>query len=234
MKKILSGMTALILLLSALCAGTLAETLDVTGEWYGNLYGISMTLTLQDDGSYIMQMDMAGEEPSEGTWEFDGAALVMDKGAETEMTLLYDAEAIRLHAEQDGMELVFTREMPQAFEAAPVRTDAVLEDFAGTWTCTLIDALGMQAPPEMMGIHAEVSIEGSLVTLVIPELLGAQEIAAEGVLADGALTVTIPSAVEAIEDTVFTVQLLEDGTMSVATSLLEEIMTFYMTPVEIQ
>ena len=40
MKKILSAMTALILILSVLCAGALAEAADITGEWYASLFGI--------------------------------------------------------------------------------------------------------------------------------------------------------------------------------------------------
>lgn len=234
MKKILSGMTVLILILSALCTSALAEASDVTGEWYTNFYGISMTMTLNDGGNYTMQIDMEGEEPSEGTWEFDGTALVMDKGSDTEMTLSYDSETVSFYAEQDGMEFVFTREMPQTFEAAPVRTDAVIEEFAGAWTCTLIDAMGMQVPPEMMGINLGVKIEGSSVTLAIPELLGSEEATIEGAFDDGMLTVTVPAESEYVEDTVFTLQLLEDGTMSVATSFLDELMVFYMAPAEVQ
>lgn len=232
MKKILSGMIVLTLILSALCTGALAETIDITGEWYANFYGISMTMTLNDGGNYTMQME--GEEPSEGTWEFDGTALVMDKDSDTEMTLSYDSEVISFYAEQDGMEFVFTREMPQTFEAAPARTDATIEEFAGAWTCTLIDAMGMQAPPEMMGINVGVNIEGGSVTLAIPELLGSEEVTIEGAFADGTLTVTVPAESEYGEDTVFTLQLLEDGTMSVATSFMDETMTFYMSSAEVQ
>lgn len=234
MKKILSGMTVLTLILSVLCSGALGEAIDVTGEWYANFYGISMTMTLNDSGSYTMQMDMEGEEPSDGTWEFDGTALVMDKGTDDEMTLSYDSEAVSFYAEQDGMEFVFTREMPQTFEAAPVRTDATIEEFAGAWACTLIDAMGIQAPPEMMGIHVDIKIEDSSVTLVIPELLGAEEVTIEGAFAEGTLTVTVPAESDYVEDTVFTLQLLEDGTMRVATSFLDELMAFYMSPAEVQ
>ena len=188
MKKILSAMTALILILSVLCAGALAEAADITGEWYASLFGISVTMSLNEDGSYVLQMDMEDEEPSEGTWEFDGAALVMDKGSDTEMTLTYDPEAVSFCAEQDGIEFLFTREMPVAFEAAPVRADAAIEEFAGAWTCTLIDAMGIQAPPEMMDMYAGVTIEGSSVTLAIPDLLSSEEVTVECTFADGALT----------------------------------------------
>lgn len=234
MKKILSAMTALILILSVLCAGALAEAADITGEWYASLFGISVTMSLNEDGSYVLQMDMEDEEPSEGTWEFDGAVLVMDKGSDTEMTLNYDPEAVSFCAEQDGIEFLFTREMPVAFEAAPVRADAAIEEFAGAWTCTLIDAMGIQAPPEMMDMYAGVTIEGSSVTLAIPDLLSSEEVTVECTFADGALTAIVPSESEYIDDMAFTIQLLEDGSMSIATSFLDEPMVFYMTAEAIQ
>ena len=211
MKKILSAMTALILILSVLCAGALAEAADITGEWYASLFGISVTMSLNEDGSYVLQMDMEDEEPSEGTWEFDGAALVMDKGSDTEMTLTYDPEAVSFCAEQDGIEFLFTREMPVAFEVAPVR-----------------------APPEMMDMYAGVTIEGSSVTLAIPDLLSSEEVTVECTFADGALTAIVPSESEYIDDMAFTIQLLEDGSMSIATSFLDEPMVFYMTAEAIQ
>ena len=211
MKKILSAMTALILILSVLCAGALAEAADITGEWYASLFGISVTMSLNEDGSYVLQMDM-----------------------EDEMTLTYDPEAVSFCAEQDGIEFLFTREMPVAFEAAPVRADAAIEEFAGAWTCTLIDSMGIQAPPEMMDMYAGVTIEGSSVTRAIPDLLSSEEVTVECTFADGALTAIVPSESEYIDDMAFTIQLLEDGSMSIATSFLDEPMVFYMTAEAIQ
>ena len=228
MKKRLTVVTAVILILSVLCTGALAEAPDVTGEWYANLMGISITMTLNENGSYALQMSLEGEDPEEGTWEFDGEALVMDKGSETEMTLTYDPEAVSLYMEQDGLSFLFTREMPETFEAAPVRTDAAIEEFAGTWTCTLIDAMGLQAPPEMMGLSMSATIEGSSVALVLPDFLD-EPATLEGVFADAALTVVIPAESEYSEDMVFTMQLLEDGTLSAATSFADESMVFYLT-----
>ena len=49
--------------------------------------------------------------------------------------------------------------------------------------------------------------------------------------ADGALTLVVPSAYEGGEDNVFTIQLLEDGSMSVDTVMYEEAFTFYLSAV---
>ena len=40
---------------------------------------------------------------------------------------------------------------------------------------------------------------------------------------------TVPSEYEGGEDSVFTIQLLEDGSMSVTTLLMEEELVFYMS-----
>ncbi len=233
MKKIFSGIIAMILLISVLCTGAMSESADITGDWYADFYGMTMTMTLNEDGSYIMLMDIDDEDSSEGTWEFDGNNLIMDKGSETEIILSYDPEAASLYVEQDGMEFLFTRDVPVVFEAAPARTDATIEEFAGAWTCTLIDAMGLQAPPELMEINMSARIEGSSVTLVMPEMLD-EDVTLDGIFADGTLTVTVPAESEYSEDMVFTIQLLEDGTMSIATSFVDELMVFYMIPEEIQ
>lgn len=232
MKKILSGMMVAVLILSALCAGALAEAPDFTGDWYASVYGLTMTLTLNGDGSYVMQMDMEGEEDLEGTWAFDGATLVMDQGSESETTLAYDADSNSFAMEEDGMEVQFTREMPVAFEAAPARADAAIEEFAGTWVCTLIDVMGMQVPPELMEMDLGAVVDGASVTLTITQFADPVEVTLEGTLADGVLTVTVPAENEYSEETVFAMQLLEDGTMSVTTSFMDQAMVCYMSLAE--
>ena len=229
MKKILCGILAIMMMLSLICAGAMAEAADLTGEWYASVYGITMKMTLNAYGSYTMEMSMEGEEPMDGTWEFDGAALVMDKGTEDEASLSYDAEANSLCMEQDGIEFVFTREMPEAFEAAPVRADASLEEFAGTWACTLVSLMGMQAAPEELGVNLGLSIDGATVALTLENFVDSVEVTLEGAFADGALTVTLPTESEYEDDTVFTLQLLEDGSMSASSLMMDEEIVYYMS-----
>lgn len=233
MKKLISVAMALMVALMLMCTACMAEAVDVGGVWYGNMFGIGMTLTLAEDGSYTMQMDMEGEDPTTGTWEFDGSTLIMDKGTDIEVSLVYDAEQVNFSADIDGMNMMFTREMPQTFVASPVRADAALEEFEGDWTCTLIDMMGMQAPPDMMGINMSVSIESSTVELLIPELMGEEAKTVEGVFAEGTLTATIPAESEFMEDDVYVFRLLEDGTLSASTTFMEDAMTFYAAKVEV-
>ena len=51
MKKLLSLVLVLMLVLSAFA---LAESGSVTGEWYADFYGSVYTLTLNEDGTYVL------------------------------------------------------------------------------------------------------------------------------------------------------------------------------------
>lgn len=82
MKRLTSLVLALLLALTMM-VGAFAETADVTGEWYGELLGIQVTLTINADGTY--KMDIAGMDSEEGVWEKnEDGNLVMDKGTDGE------------------------------------------------------------------------------------------------------------------------------------------------------
>ena len=235
MKKLLCCIVT-IMMISALCTGALAEAADITGEWYANAYGSAFKMTLNADGYYTLQMMLEGGEVtdvSDGTWEFDGMTLIMDKGTKMEFPLSYDAEANSIILEENGNEFLFTREMVKVFEAAPARTNANLEEFSGTWVCTLVGYMGMYAEPEQMKVNLGLSIDGTSVTMEpdddLQDVLYISEITLEGVFADGVMTLTIPSENEDILDTVFTLQLLEDGSMSARVQLYSDELVFYMS-----
>ena len=212
---------------------------DVTGEWYTNFYGMPITLTLDASGEYTMEMEVVGEEeeePENGTWEFDGEAVIMDKGGEAEMSLAYDGET--LYAEMDGMEMVFSRDPEAAagFVPAEIRTDAAIEEFAGDWTGTELSAFGMTAPLEMMEVEkVELGIKENLVSLTMAGgfMFGEWELSdLEGELKDGTLNFTVPAADEYSEDTEWSARLHEDGMLSLAVTMMEEEIVFYMEPAE--
>ena len=106
MKRLTSLVLALLLALTMM-VGAFAETADVTGEWYSELLGIQVTLTINADGTY--KMDIAGMDSEEGVWEKnEDGNLVMDKGTEGEG--LVTVTETGLSTEQDGMKIDFTRE----------------------------------------------------------------------------------------------------------------------------
>lgn len=231
MQKMAAYLTALTVMLLALCAGAAAEPADVTGDWYTSLYGMTMTVTLNEGGVYVMRMGEEDEE-EEGTWALDGETLILDKGTEAEMALAYDAEANSFSVADEDIELLLTREMPEVFEAAPARTDSALEEFTGTWTCELVGMMGMQAPPDLIGLDMTLRIDGNMVSLSITDMVDMGDLALAADFADGVLTLTIASESEYTEDTVIAMQLLEDGMLTASMAFLDESIVFYMTPAE--
>ena len=237
MKKRLAFLLAAALTVTA--AFTVAAEEDVTGEWYANLYGMPMTLILDENGEYTMEMEAfeeeEGEEPQTGTWELDGESVIMDKGGEDEISFAYDGET--LYADMDGMEMLFSRDPEAAagFVPAEIRTDAAIEEFAGDWTGTELSAFGMTAPLEMMEVEkVELGIKENLVSFTMAGFLfGEWELPdLEGELKDGALTFTVPAEDEYSEDTEWSARLHEDGMLSLAVTIMDEEFVFYMEPAE--
>lgn len=228
MKKLLATLLALTMLVSAVVCGAVAETADITGEWYGSVFGMSMTLTLHEDGTYTMSM--AGEEAEPGTWSFDGTTLTLDEGSEGESAFAYDGES--LSASMEGMDFVFTREPIATFEPAPARTDPALEEFSGSWNATTIGIMGMYLSPDVIGAGISLDIDGTTVVMtIIQEDSEPEAVTVEATFADGVLTVADPTSSEE-SSTFWTLSLLEDGTMSMFTQMEGIEMTYYLSPAE--
>ena len=228
MKKLLATLLALTMLVSAVVCGAVAETADITGEWYGFVFGMSMTLTLHEDGTYTMSM--AGEEAEPGTWSFDGTTLTLDEGSEGESAFAYDGES--LSASMEGMDFVFTREPIATFEPAPARTDAALEEFSGSCNATTIGIMGMYLSPDVIGAGISLDIDGTTVVMtIIQEDSEPEAVTVEATFADGVLTVADPTSTEE-SSTFWTLSLLEDGTMSMFTQMEDIEMTYYLSLAE--
>lgn len=219
------------------CNAMAAE--DVTGIWYGNMYGMPLELTLDESGTYSMTMD--GEEGDTGNWELDGETFYMDKGTDDELSLAYDGETLSI--EEDGMELMFSRDPEAAagFVPAEARTDSELEEFAGHWTATQISVLGMTAPLEMFEVeNLDLDITDNKVKFILAggDTFGELEVAdLEGELADGVFSFVIETGDEDSEDSetwAWSAQLLEDGMMSLSTEMEDEPLIFYMEVAEVE
>lgn len=226
MKKILIAVLTLVLSLSMLF-GASAEAADISGEWFASFLGMTMSMTL-NDGAYVVSFD---GEPTEGTYSFDGTTLYMDEGSEEELQMPYDAEKnIFVMDLGDGMILEFGREAIAAFTPAAGRTDSAIEEFAGEWIATQISAFGIIAPPEMMDLNLYVKVEGNTVIMSIDIMGDVEEVALDGVLADGILTISVPAS-ESTDEMAYVMQLLEDGTASASFEMFGEAITFYMVKV---
>lgn len=197
MKRLTSLVLALLLALTMM-VGAFAETADVTGEWYGELLGIQVTLTINADGTY--KMDVAGMDSEEGVWEKnEDGNLVMDKGTEGEG--LVTVTETGLSTEQDGMKIDFTREAPAEDEELTISTETTEEELQGKWQAT-----------SMVGQECIIEVKDS--NLYLLNLVGQTalaEIPIPMTFVDGILTVTLP--VDENTKQMFGVAKLTDGTL---------------------
>ena len=222
MKKILTVLMAM-LLLTLLACGAAAE--DVTGEWYAEVYGMVMKMTVNADNTYVLE---AAGEAAPGTWELDGTNLIVDKGTETEGVFAYDAAAQTLDM---AGEMLFTRTAIEAWAPAAVRAEAALADFEGIWTAQRVDAFGALLPVDDAGVFMDAGIVGANVSLTVT-FIDEETFEGEAVLENGVLTLTVPAKDEYSEAQVFAANALEDGSIAITMELFSEPATFYMEKVE--
>lgn len=221
MKKILTVM--MVMLLALLACGAVAE--DVTGEWYAEVYGMVMKMTVNADNTYVLE---AAGEAVPGTWEMDGANMIVDKGTETESVFAYDAAAQTLDM---AGEMLFTRNAIEAWTPAAVRAEAALADFEGIWTAQRVDCFGALLPVDDAGVYMDAGIAGANVSLTVT-FIDTENFEGEAVLEGNTLTLTVPAKDEYSEAQVFTANALEDGSICITMELFSEPATFYMEKVE--
>lgn len=226
MKKLISLALTLILTLTLLCAGAFAEAIDHSGDWYADLYGFTLRITLNPDGSYTNEID--GEDPDSGIWEMDGTDVLLDKGTSDEMVLVYDAESDSLYVNIEGEDLLFFREPPVEFEMAAPRAGIVtLEDMGGSWTTKMLCMLGAHMTPEQVGLSLDLSIDNNSAELTFTIDGEATTITAGGDFSGNTLVLSMTNT-ETSEEYTMNVQLLEDGTMSATTDMFGEEIIFVL------
>ena len=217
MKKILTAIMAL-MMLALMATGAMAE--DVLGDWYAEVYGMVAKLTLNADGTYLLDLGGAAE----GTWVLEGDALYVDKGTETEGVLAYDAAAQVLDM---AGEMIFGRDVLVAWAPAAVRAEAALADFEGVWSASNVDCFGALLPVDAAGVYMDAVITGTAVSVTI-NFIEPETFEGEAVLEGNALTMNVPAKDEYSSDSVFTMNALEDGMIAITTELFSEPATFYL------
>ena len=218
MKKTLTVIVALMMLAMIAC-GAVAE--DVTGEWYAEVYGMVMKMTVNADNTYVLE---AAGDVAPGTWELDGTNLIVDKGTETEGVFAYDAAAQTLDM---AGEMLFTRTAIEAWAPAAVCAEAALADFEGVWEATNVDCFGSLLPVDAAGVYMDAVITGANVSVTI-NFVEPETFEGEGAMEGNALKLHVPAKDEYSEASDFTCNVLEDGMIAITTELFSEPATFYL------
>ena len=224
MKKLFCVLFLSLLIFGSVCA---ADT-DYTGIWYLNFFsmdgenllnvsdlGMRSTMTLNEDGTAAMTMDMSGEnETAEGTWSVaeEGVAVVINE--DTQVAVLQDSYLV--FDSGDSGKMFYGREEPApGFELAEPNKEAKAEDFEGKW---IAFKLGMEevgffdweTVASDLGFETnEVVIKDGVMTLFGDEKSPVELTAEE----DGVMANRFENRDYSMLDTV--VKLHEDGKMSI-------------------
>lgn len=103
------------------------------GDWYAEISGLPIRLTLSEDGAYALLVP--GSEPLAGVWAEADGQLILD--GEEESPLLVLDDVLRF----DALGLIFTREKPETYAPAEPLTGATAALYDGHWRAHFV-ALG--------------------------------------------------------------------------------------------
>ena len=122
------------------------------GDWYADVAGMTVTLTLSEDGTYALSV--AGGEAMTGKWEEKDGVLVMD--GDEENPLLPTGGVIRM----DSLKLFFTRELPEVFQPGAPIADVKEGSFDGYWKSCYTAVGEGTIRSEAIGEDTEIYVEG--------------------------------------------------------------------------
>ena len=170
---------------------TLAER--STGDWYADSAGLTITLTLSEDGAYALTVP--GSEAMTGLWEEKDGMLIMDGDGES--TLLPVGGVLRM----DPPGLLFMREQPEVYVPAEPIADAKEGIFDGWWVSHFTAVGDGTILSDAIGEDTELYIEGTKLA-VNGSLFGLAQY--DGAIESGKLTFTADKGA-------VTLELLQDG-----------------------
>ena len=129
-----------------------------TGEWYTEISGLAVTLTLKEDGTYLYDIPALPGEPEKGTWEWSDGYVRLDGEDDT----LFSFGGDRLACQPLG--LFLTREPAETYAPAEPDPEVPPEEYSGYWRSAYIGLNG--AAMESYGLDdTEIYIEGTTAAL---------------------------------------------------------------------
>ena len=151
MKKYIALFLALALVWTV--GAALAET-DASGAWYADLNGLSLTLSLNGDGSYTLVLPDGIGESASGAWVLEDGFVRLDNGSV--LNVISDSLLLRMNDD-----LFFSREPVQYYVPADLLSDVPAELYAGYWKCAYVDLGSAVVPADTVDDRTDLYVEGS-------------------------------------------------------------------------
>ena len=183
MKKLLALLLALTLLLlpAAASAEEAADpAAELAGDWFGELGGMVLKLSLNEDGSYAASFAARPDGAVNGTWTLEDGFVFLDGEAAPEICV-WGPDSL----EWTSFAVFLRREAPAVYTPAEPLADAAKELCAGCWRALYAGVDGAVLPAENIGCDTVLYVEGTDVALA-GDFLGDTVLTAS--FADGALT----------------------------------------------
>lgn len=165
MKRVIAlALSLLLLLFPAAPAEELPEdvpeAVSAAGDWYADLNGVPLRLTLDPDGSYERALPSALGGPVRGAWEERDGFVILDGDMSSPLDLVSGTFMTGA-----GGGLCFTREAPRTYVPADISENVTAPFRDGYWVCAYADADGPALPARALGETSDLYIEGTAVAL---------------------------------------------------------------------
>ena len=167
MKKTLSVLLALILIL--LPTLILAENdshapeAALTGDWFGEVQGMVLQLTLNEDGTYQATLPAREDAKATGAWALRDGFLYLDGNDVPSVNVL--GEDVLKWIDFDTF---LRREAPLLYTPAEPLADIPQEIYSGTWKALYVGVDGAMLMANTLGEPSGAYIEGTSVALAGP------------------------------------------------------------------
>ena len=156
MKKLLVVLLAFLLFLAAVALAD-ENGNPALGDWYADLNGIPVSLSLNPDGTYVYS---ALGEVSVGVWEPSDGFVVLDGDGQSPLNVVSDTFMVYRE-----LGLFFTREPIRVYTPAGDIPAGGPDWFNGYWKSLYAEAAGEPVLAETVGDDTDLYIEGSSVAL---------------------------------------------------------------------
>ena len=217
MKKILSVLIAFVLMLFPTLILSENEApapeVSLTGDWFGEIQGMVLQLTLNEDGTYQAVLPAQENAKATGAWALRDGFLYLDGNDLPSVNVL--GEDVLKWIDFD---IFLRREAPLLYTPAEPLADVPQEIYAGYWKALYAGVDGAMLMANTLGEPSGAYIEGTSVALTGP-LTG--EALLEAAYADGALRWTDGN-------TTITLQLQQDGFLRLTFTAGENTVTLYL------
>ena len=212
-QKIVIALLLVTSIVSLALAESPASETTLTGDWFGEVQGMVLQLTLNEDGTYTATLPAREDAKATGAWALRDGFLYLDGNDVPSINVL--GEDVLKWIDFDTF---LRREAPMLYTPAEPLADVPQEIYAGYWKALYAGVDGAMLMANTLGEPSGAYIEGTSVALTGP-LTG--EALLEATYADGALR-------WADGNTGITLQLQQDGFLCLTLTAGENTVTLYL------